>query len=104
MPFVGLRISSSLRKPFVPLSQSGECSVICPNALGPFRAVAPFIPDRSCAPRKISAPLLKYDSNGDLRSMQCQLIKEVVGAFIAEILIQISITSLGINDPGNLAP
>jgi hypothetical protein len=40
-------------------------------------------------------PLLKGNPHGDLCAMQGQLIEEIVVAFIAKIVIKISVTNLG---------
>ena len=51
---------------------------------------------------EILAPL-KGNSDADLRSVQCYLIKKVVGTLIAEIIVEIAITNLGKDVTGDLA-
>jgi transaldolase len=46
---------------------------------------------------------LKVNPGCDLHSMQRELIEEVVGAFIAEIVIKIPVTNFGIDVTRKLA-
>jgi hypothetical protein len=51
----------------------------------------------------IPRPRLKRNPYGDLCAMQGQLIEEIVGAFIVEIIIKIPVTDLGKDAPRELA-
>jgi hypothetical protein len=70
---------------------------LAPEAPVPTEALFPPIPSVT------SLPLLKGYPHRDLCAVQGQLIEEIVGAFIAEIVIKIPVTNLGKDAPRELA-